>query len=214
MNKLPHSILGKTIGIIGSPGSGKSFLASKFLDFENTEVIFEDQTKFPEFIINSLNSKSHLFETILWFRNKQVNDWITAKKSINENKIIVLDTTFYQYQIYVDHYIKDKYFRDILSNLGEIDNIIFSPPDIIIHISTTTKLVNDYLKDRQLTLPVYSQNLIKFLTSMATFSQNFINNNRSLFKYFIEINRRDYDFKDQIHFNRLIEKILKEIGNS
>lgn len=213
MNKIPSELLGKTIGIIGSPGSGKSFLASKFQMFENAHVVFENQQKFPKKIVENLKERRDLFETILWFRNKQIQDWDYAKSIVNKDNLVIIDSTFYQYQLYIHLYIQDKYYIKILQELAAIDNKHFAPPDIMIYISTTKKLVNSYLSIREAKWSLFTTGFINFLSSMAIHSQKFIESRQEVFGNLIEIKREDYDFDKQSDFNNLIYKIVQLTHN-
>ncbi|MCX2492852.1 AAA family ATPase [Pedobacter sp. PF22-3] len=197
----------KIIGITGSPGSGKTTLASMFMDFDNAIVIQENVTEFPEFILKNLRSKTKLFETILWFRNKQVKDFLLARSWAKKNYTVIIESTFYQYQQYIDHYISDEPSREILRATGDLDNLLITPPDILIYLSLNKKNIKTNLFNKGEAWPLYSVELIDYLSEMVVYSEQFVKTHTEIFPNLIEVDRSLYDFSRSEDFSWLLQRI-------
>ena len=112
--------MGGIIALVGCPTVGKSFLAEKLSKSLECEIINElPNNGLPYEIMDNLNKQKNLFETIIYFRNLQINNYRKALSEVSEEKYVVLDTPFYQNQLYVDLYVEDKFSRKILRKLGE-----------------------------------------------------------------------------------------------
>ena len=68
---------GKIIVIVGAPASGKTYLAEKLAPLYKAEIIYSHYKEgLPEEIKLNLSTQKKLFETIVWFRNVQVYNYV------------------------------------------------------------------------------------------------------------------------------------------
>ncbi|RFZ92879.1 hypothetical protein D0C36_15930 [Mucilaginibacter conchicola] len=206
----PKDLSGKIIGITGTPGSGKTYLAEKFRGMPGVEVIHEHVHSFPQEIVINLKEQRNLFETILWFRNRQVADFIEAKRLAGEHKTVVIESTFYQYQQYIDHYITDPFERQILHDLGKSDNRLLAPPDYLVYLNVPSGNIKLNLLSKGGDWTLHSDTLIDFLSGMGEHSKKFIADNLSMFPCFIDVDRSKIDFKDGLHFDLLLTKLTSQ----
>ena len=56
-------------------------------------------------------------EIVLWFRNHEINNYLRALDLINQGKNVIIDIPFYQYQLYLDLYIKKPFVKNIFYNI-------------------------------------------------------------------------------------------------
>jgi len=198
---------GKLIGIIGSPGSGKTFLTKQFSALDNVVPLYEDDLNFPPTILNNLKNQVHLFETIVWFRNRQVEDTKRAIELTSKGLNVVLDSTLYQYQLYIDLYIKDEFYRATLKEMAFIDNQAYGKIDVIIYLSSTKDLVVGYLRSKGEDWPLNTPTFIEFLSPMADYCEQFVIDHSSELGNLIKINRKEFDFANQADLMRLMTMI-------
>jgi len=88
---------GRLITLVGSPASGKTFLANILKKRFDAEIILEEpDTGFPIEIQNNFKNKENYLEIVLWFRNHEINNYLRALDLINQGKNVIIDTPFYQ----------------------------------------------------------------------------------------------------------------------
>ncbi|MFT3912389.1 MAG: deoxynucleoside kinase [Ferruginibacter sp.] len=200
---------GKVIGIIGSPGCGKTFLAKQLQKKLNSVVLYEEtETSFPQEIQNNLGARKNLFETIVWFRNEQVSTALQANKIANEGKHVILDSTIYQSQLYIELYIKKLFQKTILNNLHTNDKLVFPLPDILIYISASQSEILEFL-DKRSGLRVWEKNDWNlYLSRMAEIVEKYFKKNKDNYPNLIIIKRKDYDFNNPNDIKKLMSKII------
>lgn len=197
----------KIISMVGNPAAGKTFLSEKLKNELNAEIIYEHPNSgFPKEIEINLKEQKNLFDTILWFRNHQINNFIKAKE-LSKSKTVILDTPFYQNQLFIELYIQNQFQKDILYKLGNLDLKIMNKPDLTIYISTTTDLVKEYLQKRYGNRHWENNNWLKFISQMPPYVSKFINENKNQLGTIIEVERQKYDFEKQEDLNTLLSKM-------
>jgi deoxyadenosine/deoxycytidine kinase len=199
-----------TIGIIGSPGSGKTYLAARFAQHLGARSIFEEEFHFPERIFENLRRGKDLFETIVWFRNKQLDEHNRTIGLANQYPLVVSDSTLYQNQMYIDLYIKDLFSQSILKNLGKLDIQSSEPLSIYIYIRASRQTVRDYLDRKDPSWPLYSEIFFDYLSQMADYAEAFISANQ--IPNLVKINREDFDFSNIDDFYSLLSQIKRQTG--
>lgn len=200
-----------SIGLIGSPGSGKTFLASMFNRFKEARIVYEDEFHLPRQIFENLKQGKNLFETILWFRNKQLQDHRQTLSLLEKHNLVVTDSTLYQNQLYIDLYLKDDFSRQILKKLAESDIADNKSLDIYIYIAADKNTVRDYLSKKDPSWPLYSDIFFDFISQMADHADAFIKSNRRQIPGLIEIRREEYDFSAEKDFEKLWKIIVDKI---
>jgi Predicted ATPase/kinase involved in NAD metabolism len=93
---MKNLLRGKIISLVGSPASGKSFLANLLAKELGGRILFEHPSEgFPEQIKYNLEKQMNLLETILWFRNRQIKNHLLAQEMVlNNDTTVILDTPF------------------------------------------------------------------------------------------------------------------------
>ena len=196
-----------TIGLLGSPGSGKTYLASMFEKKLGAKIVYEREFDFPDEIFKNLQSGKHLFETIVWFRNKQLADHKKIQELAREHALVVTDSTLYQYQMYVDHFISDSFCRGILSEMGLEDARSNQALDVYVYLSASRSIILDFLKRKDPTWPLYSDITFEFLSQMAEVTDAYVEQKRNQLPNLIEIRHEEFDFSSERDFCRLWELI-------
>jgi deoxyadenosine/deoxycytidine kinase len=199
---------GRLISIAGSPGAGKTFLAEKLGVHFNAEIIYEHPREgFPDLIKQSFNTQSHLFETILWFRNRHIANYLKAKSQVASGKNVITDVPLYHNQVFVRAYVPDPFLREILYTMGNIDRGQHGYPDCTIYISTTQELVREFLTRRTGSREWEKDKWFEFMTRMPPFVDAYMNSIRSEIPAFIEVKRGEYDFAVETDFLSLVKKV-------
>lgn len=199
---------GKIISIIGSPAAGKTFLADKLAAHYHGVAIYEQPPEgFPEQIMDNLQTQSNLFETIVWFRNIQIEHYNSARTMASEGKIVIMDTAFYQNQFFVNQYIQDDFLKKILFKMGDIDRSLFKQPDCTIYISSTPQTAQEFLSKRRGDRKWENDQWVHFITSMPPLVEDYVASIKQQIPNLININRAEHDFAIEGDLKRLIEKI-------
>ncbi|MFA5303434.1 MAG: deoxynucleoside kinase [Candidatus Nanoarchaeia archaeon] len=204
--------MGGIIALVGCPAVGKSFLADKLSNSLDCRLIRELPEKgLPLDIMNNLSEQKNLFDTIVYFRNLQVLNYKHALSFAANNKYVVLDTPFYQNQLYVDLYVKDKAKASILRQLGEIDFLTYPQPDCTVYIKSSADEMLNFLHSRQSKNTWEDESWYEFITKMVPLADDYMKSIIKRIPNLILIQRQDYDFAKPEHVNEVISKIKKMI---
>ncbi len=203
-----ESLGGKVISLVGAPGTGKTFLAKKLEEHLNALVILEEgDDGFPEKIQRNLAKQEDLFETILWFRNKQVNDFLAAKKlASNATVPIIVETPYYQNQLFVELYVKDSFKKQILFECGNLDFSMYGEPDVTLYLKSTRESVRSFLALREGERSWEDREWVEFISKMPPMVDQLMK--RVDHKNVLEFDRAKYDFAKKKHLEELLS-ILK-----
>ncbi len=212
MTKIDFDCLkGKVISLVGAPGTGKTFLAKKLEEKLNALVILEEGAEgFPDEIQSNLARQEDLFETILWFRNKQVNDFLTARKLASGSTVpIVIETPYYQNQLFVELYVKDPFKKKILIECGNLDFLMYGEPDATIYLKSTSESVRSFLALRKGERTWENNEWVEFISKMPPMVDQLMK--RVDHKNVLEFDRVEYDFDKKDHLEELINMINKSL---
>jgi len=136
----------KIISVIGAPRSGKSFLAKKLAGKLNYEIILEGENgEFPAFIKDDIKNKTNGIRRTLWFRNKQLTNFLNAVDLQKQGQGSILDTFWIDYQMYVDVLLAGE-DREIINDLISIDRRNNAWPDIIIYLKNTEEGTKKFIE--------------------------------------------------------------------
>lgn len=136
----------KIIAIIGAPRSGKSFLVKKLAEKLNYKVILEGESgEFPNFIKDDIRNKTNGIRRVLWFRNKQLTNFLNAIDLQKQGQGSVLDTFWIDYQMYVDMLLEGE-DKEVVDDLIRIDRKNNSWPDVIIYLKNTEEGTKKFIE--------------------------------------------------------------------
>jgi len=199
---------GKVIAIVGSPGCGKTFLASKLAKYYKAETVFEaPEGGYPEQIKDNLGSQRNLFETIVWFRNHQISNYEKALAIANSGRMVVMDAPFYHNQLFVRLYIRSEFEREILYSLGYNDRKLFGYPDCTVYIFSTPEMAKNFIEKRKGTHSWENEAWVSFITQMPPLVEDYMAKLKSKIPNLVEINRGNFDFENESDLNELVNKI-------
>ena len=199
---------GKIISLVGCPAAGKTFLADKLSDYYGAEMIYEKpDDDFPQEITNNLATQSNLFETIVWFRNQQIKNYERAMDLKEMGKDAILDTPFYQNQLFVELYVADEFKKRVLYDMGKIDRNKYHYPDCTIYISATSEEIKSFLKKRKNQRYWENNKWIDFIVKMASLTEDYMDSIKDEIPNLIKIKRNEYDFCIPEHFEYVVSKI-------
>lgn len=140
---------GKIIAIIGAPASGKSTLAKMFGKKLKARVFLEgEEQHLPDYIKKNIAQNKNGLQTILYFHNKTVNQYLEALKLKEKGIVTILDTFWFSNIFYLDTMIKDKNERNLLIDLISVTGKLLSLPDVIIYIQAKNETIKQRITDR------------------------------------------------------------------
>lgn len=193
----------------GCPGVGKTFLAEKLAEhLKENLVLINPPNQMPNHIKKNLEKKKNLFETLVWFRNQTILQYNSALISNKNKRFTFLDSPFFQYQLFIDLYIKNNFQKDILCTLSNMDIVSVQHPDITIYISCTPEEIIKFLSFREGARSWEDQEWRSMMAEMAPLVNKYINTLSTKMQNIITINRSEYDF----NIDKDLEKILKIIN--
>lgn len=203
---------GKIIAIVGGPRSGKSFLVNLLAKHYGGVAILEgEEQDFPERIREDIQKNVRPLERIVWFRNKQVKEYLRAIELKNAGNIVITDTFWISYQLYIDALAKD-FEGEVIHDIAFIDRQTLEWPDLTILLSLSEDGIRDFVKRggrefdnnedfiQTQALPVHKLHTDFF--SMETVKDKVIT-----------IQRDNVDFEKGEDFNDLINFIESELTN-
>lgn len=213
---LKHKLKGKVITLVGNPAAGKTYLSEILKNELDAVVIYEQPSEgFPDEIKSNLKHQENLVDTILYFRNRQLDNHYKALDFASQGKVVIIDTPFYQHQLFVKLYIAKKFTQDVLFQMGDHDIRIQKLPDITIYIRTTAALVLEYLNKRYGEREWEETDWHRFISKMPPFVDEYINRIKGSLPNFIEIDRALYDFalpEDRENLFKLLDGVCNDFG--
>ena len=203
-------MLGKIIAIVGSPASGKTYLTKKLSNYYKFDVIFEEPTNgFPLQIISNLKNQINLFETMVWFRNLHINNYLSAISLTNKGKNVIIDTSFYQNQFYIDLFISNEFEKEMLNNMAGFDFKLINHPACTIYLKANIKNTKKFLMKRKNHNIWENKNWINFILQSIPLANQYMASIEDKIPNLITINRSETDFNNSKDFHNLIIKIDK-----
>lgn len=200
-------MVGKIIAVVGAPGSGKSFLVKRLKEHFNAEAFFEGEVNtLPKRILENFSNKTRHLETILWFRNQRVNDFLKAEQLKKNGKNVILDTFWISNQFYVDSMLEG-FEKEIALSLGNLDTFTLNKPDLVIFLQVNNENVLKFVRKRGRDFEQDNE-FIQRILKINKEHEDFFNKNK--FQNLLIIKRDELDFENDSDFNLLLTKI-KEI---
>src|SRR3989344_1092399 len=133
----------KIIAIIGAPGVGKSFLVEKLSKKLNAISIQEEERGIPDRIIENFKKDIRHMETILWFRNKCIDNMKRAIELKNKGNIVVMDTYLLSNELHITT-MTSGFEQEILLKQARADRENMPKPDIIIFLDASEETIKKF----------------------------------------------------------------------
>ena len=197
------------MAIIGGPRSGKTFLAQKLSKYYGAELIIEwDEKLWPERIKEDISKNIRPLERILWFRNKMVNQYMTALDKKSTGASVVLDTFWLSIWPYIE-LVQDEFEREILRTLLETDKKMLPWPDITILLEQSEKGIREFIAEGGREFDTSNEFIVEQALPLNALHRDLFKT-ISGSKNIIHINREDLDFDKESDFAQLIQKLEKD----
>lgn len=140
---------GKIIAILGGPASGKSTLIRQLKARYDVRIFLEgEETNLPSFIKRNISKKINGLQTILFFHNQSVGQYLDALKLRKKGKNILLDTFWISNLFYLDSMLSDKNEKHIIQELILQTSECLPAPDIVIYLKAENKTIRQRIKGR------------------------------------------------------------------
>ncbi len=143
---MKHKGSGKIIAIVGGPRSGKSFLADLLAKhYKGVKMLEGEELDIPKRIIENIEKNIRPLERIIWFRNQAIKRYQKALRLKEEGKIVVLDTFWISYQMYIDTLLKG-FEKKLLKEFADIEKKILQWPDHVILLKLSESGMRELIK--------------------------------------------------------------------
>jgi len=207
---------GKLISLVGSSGCGKTFLAEKLTEHFKGEFLPEmPEGGPPQRIVKNLQERTNFLENELWFRSYEIEKYERALSLRDEGKIVILDTPFYQNQLYATYYFRDD--PELLAKwhrTGEKDLEKYPQPDCTIYIKTSVAQMEAMIQRRRSDEKGFtweSKQWAEFIVGMVTPSQKYMAGISNRIPNLITLERERWDFEKEEDLARMIRTIERTL---
>ncbi|MBU0648493.1 deoxynucleoside kinase [Patescibacteria group bacterium] len=140
---------GKIIAILGGPASGKSTLIRRLKTRYKVSAFLEgEESDLPLFIKRNISKKINGLQTILFFHNQSVGQYLDALKLRNAEKDVLLDTFWISNLFFLDSMLSDKNERQIVEKLIFQTSRYLPAPDRIVYLKADSKTIRQRTRSR------------------------------------------------------------------
>ncbi|GEM_PF-1657130 len=198
----------RIISIIGAPGVGKSFLVEKLAKKINATAILEEANGLPDRIIENFKNNCGQMETILWFRNKLIED-IKKAFCLKEQKIsVVMDTWLISNELHITTMTRG-FEQEILLTQAKFDREFMPKPDIIIFLDASENTIRMLTQKRARNYDTNEEFMQRNLSIKKAHDDYYKENKDSL----VYINRDNLYFENESDIQKVVD-ILKKFSCS
>lgn len=196
---------GRIIAVVGGPRSGKSFLTKKLADYYGGVAFIEEEL--PLRIQENLKKGMRDIERHLWFRNKMVKIFLEAQELKRRGQIAVLDNFWISYQLYLE--ATTGFEREVVDELAAIDREMFDWPDLVILLCNSEQGIREFIKKGGREFDSSEEYIQRTILPVNAIQEKFFKNRQGI-ENIVVIDRDGLDFKDEGHFEELLERIKAE----
>jgi|SRR3989344_2124838 len=194
----------RIISIIGSPGVGKSFLVKKLAEKLNAVPILEEGKEIPERIIDNFKNESRQMETIIFFRNRLLENIRDAIEIKSQGRVVVMDTWLITNELHIPTMISG-FEQEILLNHAKFDKDFMPLPDAMIFLDASEEIIRNLTIKRGRDYDT-NEKFIQRNLSIRKSHEDYYNKNKDSLIY---INRDKLDFENEEDLQRVINAIEK-----
>ncbi len=203
---------GHIIAITGGPGLGKSTLTKALADHYRAWAILEgEEADLPPRIREDIRDHIRILELDLFFRNKNVSDYLRALKIKEEGGIAVLDTFWMTNDVYIEEWLEEGFEKELLRHMTQMDRGFLPPPDITICITATEATIREMIIRRGRQFEKNEAVITKFI-AMAKAQEAFFRKADLPNTFYFD--RTGLDFHNPEDLKRFTEVIDKNINQS
>ncbi|MBN1585311.1 deoxynucleoside kinase [Candidatus Uhrbacteria bacterium] len=140
---------GRIIAVVGSIGSGKSFLVRGLEGGYRIKAFYEGETgDFPDFLKDNLANGSNYLQTELYFLNQNIRHYVRAVSLKREGHDVVLDTYWMTIGFFLGSVLTDpnefRLMTDMIASVSEM----LPPPDDIVFLDASDRLLAERIARR------------------------------------------------------------------
>ncbi len=192
----------KIIAVIGAPGVGKSFLVQKLIKKLNAVSILEEAEKLPERILENFKEDKRHMETILWFRNKCIDDIKKAITLKKKGKTVIMDTCLLSNELHITT-LTNGFEREILLKQARDDRTFIPQPDILVCLDASESKIKELTMKRGRDFDTTEKFLKRNLSIRKAHSEYYKKSKQQI----VYINRDKLDFSNDKDLQKVIDKI-------
>lgn len=190
------------IAVIGSPGVGKSFLVGKLAKILEAIPILEESRGIHENILENFRKNNNQVQTLLWFRNKCIDDLKLALNLKREGKSVVMDTYLTSNHLHITTLVSG-FEQEILLKQAELDQEFIPKPDLVIFLDASEEKIRELTIRRGRDFDT-NEEFIQRNLSIRKAHLDYYNSNKNLLIY---INRDEFNFENEEDLKKIISKI-------
>ena len=198
---------GHIIAITGGPGLGKSTLTKALADHYHAWAILEgEEADLPERIREDIRDHKRILELDLFFRNKNVSDYLRALKIKQEGGIAMLDTFWMTNDVYIEEWLDEGFEKELLRHMTQMDRGFLPPPDVTLCITASEAAIREMVTKRGRQFEKNESVLNKFV-AMANAQKAFFRKANLPNTFYFDRTGLDFDVaKDLKVFTDIIDK--------
>ncbi len=141
---------GKIIAIVGAPACGKSTFTRYLAEYYKVKTFHEGETNtFPEFLKDNIKNNKNRLQTVLYFHNLTIQQYLESLQDRKNGHNVVLDTFWLSNLFYVvDSILQDKNEQQLVKDLMEGCLKTLKLPDIVVFMYARDEIIKERLAKR------------------------------------------------------------------
>lgn len=192
------------IAVIGAPGVGKSFLVEKLAKKLKAVPILEEGKGFPERILENFKKDIRHMETILWFRNKLIQDMKRALELKKKGTLVIMDTFYLSNDLHITT-MTTGFEQEILLGQASLEREFLPKPDKVLFLDASKETIVRFTLKRGRDFDT-NEKFIQRNLSIKKAHDDYLKAHKSSLIY---INRDDLDFENE----QDVQNVVKQIEN-
>ncbi len=200
---------GNIIAITGGPGLGKSTLTKALADHYKAWAILEgEEADLPERIREDIRDHKRILELDLFFRNKNVSDYLRALKIKEEGGIAMLDTFWMTNDVYIEEWLEEGFEKELLRHMTQMDRGFLPSPDVTICITASETAIREMITRRGRKFEM-NEGVLKKFVSMAQAQEAFFRKADLPNTFYFDRTGLDFNrVEDLKQFTEVIDRIM------